>query len=418
MKPSLILAAFLLCTGAASGQAPYRTCPLAPNIKTLQVRLNDRDFDLPLLHLDGSDVLHIQFDEMSHDVRSYSYRVLHCDADWTPSALASGEYLAGFPTGMVSEYALSTTTTYPYTNYKLSVPNDDMSFTKSGNYVLQVYEDNDPDHPVAQVCFCVVEPRVSIDGTIRGNTDTELGGRLQQLDFEVDLGSYAVNDPREELTVTVRQNNRTDNEVTGLKPTYLRGSVLSYVNNRALIFEGGVEYHRFDISSVYTGTNQIERIDYDGEHYDAYLYKDAVQPSRTYVTEPDVNGRYVINLQESHFDLDTDADYINVHFAVPRDEPFFDGQVYIGGDCCYNLLDEGSRMRYDFNAGEYFKTLLLKQGGYNYQYWFVPKGETRASVERVEGSFWEARTEYTVYVYHRPWGGRYDLLVGVETIEN
>ena len=112
------------------------------------MRLNDRDFDLPLLHLDGSDVLHIQFDEMSHDVRSYSYRVLHCDADWTPSALASGEYLAGFPTGMISEYALSTTTTYPYTNYKLSVPNDDMSFTKSGNYVLQVYEDNDPDHPV------------------------------------------------------------------------------------------------------------------------------------------------------------------------------------------------------------------------------------------------------------------------------
>ena len=196
------------------------------------------------------------------------------------------------------------------------------------------------------------------------------------------------------------------------------GSLLSYVNNRALIFEGGNEYHRFDISSVYTGALRVESMDYDGGHYDAYLYKDAVQPHRTYVTEPDVNGRYVINLQEAHFDLDTDADYINVHFAVPRAEPFFDGQLYIGGECCYNLLDEGSRMRYDFNAGEYFKTLLLKQGGYNYQYWFVPKGETRASVERVDGSFWEARNEYTIYVYHRPWGGRYDLLVGVETVEN
>lgn len=418
MKHSLLLAALLLCAGAVAGQTPYRTRPLAPNIKTLQVRLNDRDFDLPLLHLGGTDVLHVQFDEMSHEVRSYSYRVLHCNADWTPSVLASGEYLAGFPSGIVSEYALSTTTTYPYTNYKLSVPNEDMSFTKSGNYVLQVYEDNDPDHPVAQVCFCVVEPHVSVSGSIRGNTDTELSGRLQQLDFEVDLGSYEVSDPRGEISVTVRQNNRYDNEVTGLKPTYLRGSLLSYVNNRALIFEGGNEYHRFDISSVYTGALQVESMDYDGEHYDAYLYKDAVQPHHTYVTEPDVNGRYVINLQESHFDLDTDADYINVHFAVPRAEPFFDGQLYIGGECCYNLLDEGSRMRYDFNAGEYFKTLLLKQGGYNYQYWFVPKGETRASVERVDGSFWEARNEYTIYVYHRPWGGRYDLLVGVETVEN
>ena len=174
--------------------------------------------------------------------------------------------------------------------------------------------------------------------------------------------------------MTVRQNNRygqrggrAEAYLPARQPAELREQPRPHLR-------GGVEYHRFDISSVYTGTNQIERIDYDGEHYDAYLYKDAVQPSRTYVTEPDVNGRYVINLQESHFDLDTDADYINVHFAVPRDEPFFDGQVYIGGDCCYNLLDEGSRMRYDFNAGEYFKTLLLKQGGYNYQYWFVPRG--------------------------------------------
>lgn len=405
------------CVLAAVAQAPYRTATLAPNIKTLQVRLNDRPFDLPLLTLGGTDVLNIQFDEMSHDIRSYSYRVFHCNADWTPSSLSSTEYLAGFPTGIISEYATSTTTTYIYTNYKLSVPNEDMSFTLSGNYVLQVYEDGEQDRPVAQVCFSVVEPHVGISGSIRGNTDTELSGRLQQLDFEIDLGSYAVSDPREEIKVTVRQNNRYDNEVSGLKPTYLQGDRLSYINNKALIFEGGNEYHRFDISSVYTGTNQIERMEYDRQHYDAYLYEDQIQPNRVHITEPDVNGRYVINLQESHFDLDTDADYINVHFSIPRDEPFFDGQIYIGGDWNYNLLNEASRMQYDFNSGRYFKTLLLKQGGYNYQYWFLPKGGSRASVERVEGSFWEARNEYTIYVYHRPWGGRYDKLVGVETIE-
>lgn len=407
----------LLCLNIHAQEMPYRTRPLAPNIKTLQVRLNEQPFELPVLQLGGTDVLHIQFDEMSHEARAYSYRVFHCNANWTPSTISSTEYLQGFPTGIVSEYASSTTTTYIYTNYKLSVPNDDMQLTKSGNYVLQIYEDGEQDNPVAQVCFCIVEPRVNISGTVRGNTDTELNRRLQQLDFEVTLNDYTVNDPHQELKVVVRQNNRYDNEVTGLRPTFIRGGALSYINNRALIFEGGNEYHRFDISSVYTGMNRIAQMDYDGEHYDAYLYDDAVQPSHVYSSEPDVNGRYIINLQETHFDLDTDADYVNVHFSIPRDEPFFDGQIYIGGDYNYNLMNEASRMQYDFNSGRYFKTLLLKQGGYNYQYWFLPKGETRAQVERVEGSFWEARNEYTIYVYHRPWGGRYDLLVGVETIE-
>lgn len=401
-----------------TAQTVYRTQTLAPNIKTLQVHLSGRPFALPVLTLNGPEVLNIQFDEMSHNIRSYSYKVFHCNADWTPSILNSTEYLQGFPTGIVSDYAISTVTTYIYTNYKFSIPNDDMTFTKSGNYVVQVYEDGEEDKPVAQVCFYIVEPRVELSGNIRGNTDTELSNRMQQLDFELNLGAYKVNDPQEELKIVVRQNNRFDNEVSGIKPTFMRGEQLSYINNRALIFEGGNEYHRFDISSVYAGSSQIDRIDYNRTHYDAYLYENKIQPSRFYTTEPDVNGRFVINLQESHFDLDTEADYINVHFSIPRDEPFFDGQIYIGGEYNYNLLNETSRMQYDFNSGKYIKTLLLKQGGYNYQYWFLPKGQKKAVVERVDGSFWQTRNEYTVYVYHRPWGGRYDLLIAVNTFEN
>ncbi|NDV46566.1 DUF5103 domain-containing protein [Paludibacter sp. 221] len=409
---------FLIPVGLTAQQTVYHTRTLAPNIKTFQIQLADEPFALPVIELNGTDVLNIRFDEMSHTIRSYSYRVIHCNEDWTQSALNSSEYLNGFSTGIISEYSSSTVTTYDYTNYKFNLPNSDMTFTKSGNYVVQVYEDGKQDEPVAQGCFYIVEPRVSVSGKVRGNTDVELNNRLQQLDFELDLLGYEVRDPQEELKITIRQNNRTDNQVRGIKPTYMRGDNLSYINNRALVFEGGNEYHRFDISSVYAGNSNVERIDFDRVHYDAYLYPDIIQSSRVYTSEPDVNGRYIINLQNSYFDMDTEADYINVHFSIPRSEPFFDGQIYIGGEYNFNLLDEASRMQYDFNSGNYFKTLLLKQGGYNYQYWFLPKGQTKANVERVEGSFWQTRNEYTVYIYHRPWGGRHDKLIGVKTIEN
>jgi len=414
----LFLSFFSFFSFSLVSQTVFRTQTLSPNIKTLQAHLNGDLLALPILKLGASDVLNIQFDEMSHNIRSYNYRVLHCNADWTQSQLNSVEYLQGFPTGMISEYATSSATTINYTNYKFSVPNDEMTFTKSGNYVVQVYEGSREDNPVAQVCFYMLEPHIDISANIRGNTDTELNRRMQQLDFELNLNGYKVNDPNDELRITVRQNNRLDNEVSGIKPTFMRGDRLSYINNRALIFEGGNEYQRFDISSVYTGSIHVERIEYNRTSYDAFLYTSQIQPSRIYISEQDVNGGFIINLQGAYFNLDTEADYINVHFSLPRSEPFFDGQIYIGGEYNNNLLNETSRMQYDFNSGQYFKSLLLKQGGYNYQYWFLPKGEQKANVERVEGSFWQTRNEYTIYVYHRPWGGRYDMLVGVESFEN
>lgn len=417
MKKYILLVGILCNILFVSAQTIYRTNTLVPNIHTLQVHPPEEPFSLPIVELNTTDRLVIQFDDMTHDVKSYSYRVFHCNEDWIPSVLNTVEYLDGFDTGMITDYALSVNTTYLYTHYKFQLPNDDVTFTKSGNYVVQIYEDDQPDTYVAQACFYVVEPRISVTGNVRGNTDIELSKRMQQLDFEISLDGYAVQDANSEIKVVVKQNNRTDNEVRGVKPTFLRGSKLTYQNNKALIFEGGNEYKRFDISSKYAVSERVERIDYDRTYYHTYLYPDKIQPYSVYQTEKDVNGGYVINLQNSYYDIDVEADYFNVYFTIPRSEPFFDGQIYVGGEYNYNLLDEASRMQYDFNSGAYFKKLLLKQGGYNYQYWFLPKNQQKANVERVEGSFWQTQNQYAIYVYHRPWGGRYDKLIGIKVLE-
>ena len=79
-------------------------------------------------------------------------------------------------------------------------------------------------------------------------------------------------------------------------------------------------------------------------------------------------------------------------------------------------MDEAVRLHYDNQAEAYTKTLFLKQGGYNYQYWFVPKNASKATVTRVDGSYWQTENDYTIYVYHRPWGERYDRLIGVKSV--
>ena len=406
----------LLFSLALTAQVKYQTEIIEPNLKTLQVGILGEQLGLPILNLNGSETLQISFDEMSHQSHAYSYKVLHCDADWTQSNINSSEYLTGFTTGDITDSRLSMNTSILYTHYHFNLPNENMGFKLSGNYVVLVYEDNKQDKPILQACFSIVEPRVGISGTVRGNTDSELNGKLQQLDFEIQLNGYKVNEVSTEIKVKVRQNNRTDNEISQLMPTYISDSKLSYISNQALIFEGGNEYHRFDLSSVYAASEGVDGIKFERPNYHAYLTPNKIRKGISYTQDFDVNGRYLINVQNSEED-DIDADYMFVHFSLPIPQPFFDGQLYLGGAFNYNLLNKSARMEYDEAAGVYFKTLLLKQGGYNYQYWLKPKGGQKASAERVEGSYWETRNEYTIYVYHRAWGERYDRLVGVKTIE-
>lgn len=417
MKVRGLILIILLAIVQESYTKVFRTGIYAPNVKTLTVGIRDVKYSLPHIALNSQEVLEFRFDEMSHETRAFSYRVLHCNADWTQSDLATTEYLEGFTHADITQSERSVNTAYLYTHYRFQLPNNELRFRVSGNYVVQIYQDNQQDKPVAQACFSVYDPKSGIEATVRPNTDTEINGRYQQLDFSVNLSGYYVREPMNEIKVTVRQNNRYDNEVTGIRPTSLMGSKLNYANNKALIFEGGSEFRSFDISSVYAAGRGVEEVTLNNQQFEAWLTTDKIRRGN-YEFDFDVNGRFLIHHQEAFYDAATEADYLPVHFSLDAPQPFFDGLLYLGGEMNFNLLDQNNRMNYNNQRKRYEQTLLLKQGGYNYQYRFVPKGQPSASVMRTEGSYWQTRNEYTIYVYHRPWGERYDKLIGIRTVTN
>lgn len=405
---------FLLPVFVVANSIVYRTQIFDTTLKTLQIARVGEKYASNIIELNGSDVLGIKFDQLSHEARAYSYKLIHCNADWTQSNLSSNEYLDGYTSANITDYTLSSTTTFLYTHYRFEIPNNDLRPKISGNFVVQIFEDNETDRPVAQACFSICEPKVSINHTIRANTDIELNGRYQQIDFDVSLNGVSVQNSQNELKILVRQNNRYDNEVFGVQPTYINGSKLSFTNNKSLIFEGGNEFHSFDISSVYAASRGVDRIKYVQPHYEVFLSQDKIQTSKTYNHEFDANGKFVINYQESIDNSDTEGDYMYVNFMLPVKAPFFDGQIYVGGDFNYNLFNESSKLTFDFNAGQYFYRAILKQGGYNYQYRFLPKNDIKATVERIDGSYWQTSNEYAIFVYYKPIGGRYDRLIGVK----
>ena len=378
-------------------------------------------------------VIEVSFDELSHEVRQYTYKVQHLNADGTESGLSSYEYVAGFTTGEITDYEHSLNTSVLYTHYSFTWPNADMRILTSGNYRLKIYEDGDEDKTVATVTVSVVEPSVGITAKVRSETDIELNRRYQQLDVTVSGERLAVSGPMTDYFIVVRQNGRTDNEAYKPKPTFVESNKLLYTHCKELIFEGGNEYRHFDIFSTYFAGTGVDRIVHDRNDYHAVLFADAWKTGN-YIHEFDVNGQWKINAERTLYDMDTEAEYMWVHWVVPCEKPWFDGAVYVGGDLFGNRLGMENRMQYDGERKCYWLDGLFKQGGYDYQYWFVPTNPDNGlmfnveclkvlpstpinvTLQRTEGSHWETRNEYTIYVYYRPFGSRADQLVGLQVL--
>lgn len=409
MKRFLIILPLLLACTAAPADA-QRNEAFNKSIKTIQVMANG-DWELPpIIELGTDDYIEISFDELSHQYHRYTYKITHCNADWQPSELSELDYLEGFNGNTIDYYANSFNTTMLYTHYALEIPNEDVSITASGNYIVSVYDDDNGGEHVLNACFSVVEQQVAIAASVSSNTDIDTNSTHQQVSFSVNYGSYDIRNPASEVKVQVFQNQRRDNMVDGIAPTYQQPGRLQYVHNRRLIFDAGNEYRRFELTNVHYATQGVDYVRFFDPYYHAVLFTD--KNRRNYSYDVDQNGRYFIRYNEAE-DNDTEADYIFIHFALAWDDaPLHDGGLYLQGAFTDGRFDASSRMTYNPQTQTYEAVQLLKQGAYNYMYLYVPDGGAQGSTLPVEGNSYETENEYMILVYHRPFGGRYDRLIG------
>lgn len=367
------------------------------------------------MKLNEGEFIHIGFDRISENsFNRLRYRIIHCDADWKISRdISEIDYLDGFNDNLIEDYATSINTTVDYTHFNLDIPNRDVSLKLSGNYVVQVYEENDPDNILLNACFSVIESKLNVAVTVSSNTDIDTNKSHQQVSFSLIHPGMNIRDPFNDLKIFVRQNDRLDNERRVAKPSQVAANKLTYDHIRNLIFEAGNEYRRFETSSYrYNGMN-VGHIEYNRPNYSMYIEPDRMRLSG-YRYDQDQNGKFIIRSADVT-NFDTEADYFITHFSIPMDEPLLES-VYINGNFTDNSFTDKYKLEYDHLFKGYHVPLLLKQGLYNYQY--LTKTANGYSTSAIEGNYFEAENEYSVLVYYRPAGQRYDSLIGYTNLQS
>lgn len=364
----------------------------------------------------GRGQLTLTFDDLESEDRYLKYTFVHCTHDWQLSDMSQIEYLNGFWEDEFTDYTYSFNTITRYIRHTLDFPTANMSFSRSGNYILFVYDET-PDRPVLTRRFMVTESEpVAIAGSVHAASDVNYRFTRQEVDFTVYAGSLGIRNPAATVHTTIKQNGRWDNAIVGL--TYRSGYAgelnFDYDDGRNTM-DGGAEFRTFDISTLRSNADRIVGITFVNQENQAYVMQDEARPFGAYESRSTMDGDcYYRNRDMTN---ECSEDYVNTHFTLSSTFPFDNGDVYVFGKITdWSILPE-AKLKYNENRRFWETAFLIKQGMYNYQYVYVPHGSRTVDATFIEGSHYETHNNYTIMVYYREEGSSYDKLIGLKTLQ-
>ncbi len=393
----------------------------SPSIKTVQLFPTGNPGGYPILNLNGGDRLSLFFDDLDANAKNYSYTYQLCNADWSPVILNQMDYISGFTQVRLANYKYSSFALTRYTHYEAFIPDRDCMPTRSGNYLLKVFLDRDTSQLVFTRRFLVLQTEATVGASILQPINQMLFNTHQKVQFTVNTGTLRISNPFDQIKIVILQNNRWDNAIHDIKPSFMNGSVYRYNNEEDCLFPAGKEWRWLDLQSFRYQSDRIATANYGKTSTDIYLKPDPDRSHMIYTFFNDKNGIYYIQTTES-INPYWQTDYASVHFTfVPPDKRALLGKdVYIIGQLTNNGMDDSARMTYNDEKGVYQTTLFLKQGYYYYCYVTVDRNDPhgRASFEFTEGNNMETENDYTILVYFRELGGRADKLVAVTKLNS
>jgi hypothetical protein len=375
------------------------------NIKTVAFYQRD-SVAIPFFRL--GEGFEIQFDDLFGNEADYYYTITQYSYDWKPTNLAKVEYLQGMDNQRIITYTNSFNTLQLYSHYVQTFPNRFNQITKSGNYIIKVF--NDESEIVFSRKFIIYEDLVNVSALVRKSRDIETIHEKQNLDFTINLGETTYQNPKQNVKISIFQNARWDNAKQNIPPQYTIGNELVYRYNKETQFWGGNEFWNFENSTIRATSNTVLKYT-AGDIYNTHLYPNHERKNKTYTFYPDINGKFLVynrNAENSAIQ----SDYTWVYFTLDAATTFTENNIYVGGMFNNYAKNDEYKMEYNKESGFYEKAILIKQGFVNFEYTLTDKKGKVDNENAIDGNFFQTENQYNIIVYYRGNNDRYDRVIG------
>ena len=418
-KKSIILLILTVCfLFSTNAFAQMADVVYKENIKAVRFHMYGDQESLPVYKINSTDQLELNFDDLDANVKSYYYSFQLCDYNWNPIDISPFLYTKGFTQQRIGTYRYSSIALTRYTHYQAMLPDRNTTLTMSGNYILKVFLDGDTSKLAFTRRMLVLDQKAAIGGQIRQPFTPQLYKTHQKVQFNANINGLNTFSAAQQVKVVILQNNRWDNALKDIKPTFVRSNTLEYSMESNLVFPAGKEWRWLDLRSLRLQSDRVKNADYRKNGTDMYLFPDADRTAQRYVYFRDLNGMYLVETYES-INPYWQGDFANVHFsfAPPNATAYTDQDIYLAGQLTNYEFNDKTKMVFNAEKGVYECTAFLKQGYYNYTYIAVDKNNP-AIRRDLEGDYWETENTYTILMYYRSFTDRADQLIGVGKISS
>ncbi|WP_420602546.1 type IX secretion system plug protein domain-containing protein [Flagellimonas sp.] len=399
---------FLFITGVF-GQVQEEINP-PEHIKTVVFRGPTED-QFPVIKLGES--LNLEFDDLTASEQDYYYKIVHCDYDWTPSQLLKSQYLVGADNQRIIDYENSYNTLQPYSNYRLTIPNNNVRLKVSGNYLIEIY--NSYGDLQFSRRFVIYKDLVKVGGVVKRSRDFNFLNEKQVVQFNINTAGFPVVNPKKEIKVAILQNHFWPTTLYNIKPQFTLGKELVYKYDQETSFYGSNEFLNFDTKDLRSPTFAISKVEFK-ELYNHYLFTNEYRNDKAYTYFPDINGDFVVRTLQGD-DVSREAEYSNVHFSLPYSNEIGLDNVYVVGKFNNYALGEENKMVFNEENGKLELTLPIKQGFYNYKY-VVERQDGAIDLNYISGNFHFTENNYLILVYYRNFGDLYDSIIGIGSVNS
>ena len=357
------------------------------------------------------DYFNLEFDDLMAQSSNYYYKIKHCNADWSISDLRVNEYLSGFDNLLINNFQNSFNTLQSYTHYKLTLPNKNTRFLISGNYIVEIL-DEDGDLMFSRRVI-IYQEEVQVAVKINRTRNNATIDSKQNVAITIDYNVEAYNNPKQNFKIAILQNGRFDTSITNVPPQYTLGNQFVYNYDKETQFFGGNEYLYFDNSDIMQPNANILKVT-STDIYNAYLYPLPPRGLREYSYYQDINGAFYPR-NRLRQDAATEADYAWVYFNLPTEE-YTGKDVYVVGMVDNYLLTDSNKLEYDSKEKAYKKAMLLKQGYTSYLFCLVDTNTNKIDfANAIDGNYYQTENDYQVIVYYRGIIDRSDRVIGLGT---
>ena len=417
MMRNLAVCTFLLFL--FSKNAVAQTAIYNPDIKSVKLSKAGDQRMFPVILLNTTDVLQLEFDELGTKVKNYYYSFQLCDADWTPSTMTTFDYTKGFQSIRITNYRNSSLATIKYVHYTATIPDRNSTPTRSGNYLLKVFLNSDTSQLAFTKRFVVVKSMTQIAAQVSQPFNATLfqTGQRLQLGIQADKRINVLGPS--DIKVAVLQNENWQTALFINRPTIYHANYFEYSDEAVTGMPALKEFRWIDLRSLRLLSDRMQTLDNKTDTVRVTVKPETTRVGQSYIYYNDLNGAFTIETYESINPLwQSDYAFTQFRYFPPGNKAFTGRDVYIFGEMTNYASDTSGLMQFNPETGAYEKTLLLKQGYYNYLYGTRPSNGGPLDFSQTEGNHWSTENKYTFLVYYRPFGARADECIGYTAINS